>query len=150
MELRRLGRSAVAVPAIGFGTSGLGGMPDTYGYDVAEERARATVRAVLARPDGFLDTSRLYGFGRAEVRIGAVVRELGGWPAGRVLSTKLDRDVATGRFDAGQARRSFEQSLSSSMSQVGKNMTASPRSSSGSGGGGFSGGGGGGGGGGSW
>jgi uncharacterized membrane protein len=50
----------------------------------------------------------------------------------------------------GFSTRSFEQSLSSSMSQVGKNMTASPRSSSGSGGGGFSGGGGGGGGGGSW
>ena len=46
----------VAVPAIAFGTSGLGGMPDTYGYDVGEERALATVRAVLARPDGFIDT----------------------------------------------------------------------------------------------
>jgi D-threo-aldose 1-dehydrogenase len=75
----------VRVPAIGFGTSGLGGMPDTYGYDVAEERARATVRAVLELPDGFLDSSRLYGFGRSEERIGAVVRELGGWPEGRVL-----------------------------------------------------------------
>ena len=47
--------------------------------------------------------------------------------------------------------RSFEQSLSSSMSSVGKNLAASPRSSgSAGGGGGFSGGGGGGGGGGSW
>jgi uncharacterized membrane protein YgcG len=45
---------------------------------------------------------------------------------------------------------SFEQSLSSSMGSVGKQMAASPRSSSGSGGGGSSGGGGGGGGGGSW
>ena len=44
----------------------------------------------------------------------------------------------------------FEQSLSSSMGSVGRQMMASPRSSSGSGGGGFSGGGGGGGGGGSW
>jgi uncharacterized membrane protein len=50
----------------------------------------------------------------------------------------------------GFSTRAFEQSLSSSMSQVGRQMTASPRSSSGSGGGGFSGGGGGGGGGGSW
>jgi uncharacterized membrane protein YgcG len=49
----------------------------------------------------------------------------------------------------GISTRSFEQSLSSSMNQVGRNMMASPRSS-GSGGGGFSGGGGGGGGGGSW
>ena len=40
-----------------------------------------------------------------------MVRELGGWPEGRVLSTKLDRDMETGRFDAAQARRSFEESL---------------------------------------
>jgi D-threo-aldose 1-dehydrogenase len=108
---RQVGRTRVRVPAIGFGTSGLGHMPDTYGYGVDEERARATVRAVLARPDGFLDSSRNYGFGRSEARVGAVVRELGGWPAGRVLSTKLDRDMETGRFDAAQARRSIEESL---------------------------------------
>ena len=88
------------MPAIGFGTSGIGDMPDTYGYGVDEERALATVRAVLAMPDGFLDSSRLYGMGRSEERVGKVVRELGGWPEGRVLSTKLDRDAATGRFDA--------------------------------------------------
>jgi D-threo-aldose 1-dehydrogenase len=106
-----IGRTGLVVPRIGFGTSGLGNMPDTYGYEVAEERARATVRAVLAEPDGFLDSSRNYGFGRSEARIGAVVRELGGWPAGRVLSTKLDRDMETGRFDGDRARRSFEESL---------------------------------------
>ena len=99
------------MPAIGFGTSSLGHMPGTYGYGVDEERALATVRAVLARPDGFLDSSRNYGFGRSEERIGKVVRELGGWPEGRVLSTKLDRDMETGRFDAAQARRSLEESL---------------------------------------
>ena len=109
--LRQVGRSAVRVPAIGFGTSGLGDMPGTYGYGVDEERACATVRAVLARPDGFLESSRIYGFGRSEARIGAVVRELGGWPAGRVLSTKLDRDPETGRLDAARARRSLEESL---------------------------------------
>jgi D-threo-aldose 1-dehydrogenase len=108
---REIGKSGVMVPAIGFGTSGLGGMPDTYGYDVAEERARATVRAVLDLADGFLDSSRIYGFGRSEERIGAVVRELGGWPQGRILSTKLDRDLESGRFDGAQARRSLEQSL---------------------------------------
>jgi D-threo-aldose 1-dehydrogenase len=106
---REIGGTGVRVPAIGFGTSGIGHMPDTYGYGVDEARAMATVRAVLALPDGFLDTSRLYGL--SEERIGKAVRELGGWPEGRVLSTKLDRDPETGRFDAGQARRSLEQSL---------------------------------------
>ena len=107
----RTGARGVALPKIAFGTSGLGGMPDTYGYDVGEERALATIRAVLELPDGMLDTSRLYGMGRSEERIGKVIAELGGWPAGRLLATKLDRDADTGRFDAGAARRSLEASL---------------------------------------
>ena len=99
------------MPAIGFGTSGLGGMPETYGYDVEASQARATVEAILKIEDGFIDTSRLYGFGRSEERIGATIAERGGWPAGRILATKLDRDVETRRFDAAQARRSLEASL---------------------------------------
>lgn len=101
----------IALPKIAFGTSGLGGMPDTYGYDVEEDRAFETIRAVLALSDGVLDTSRLYGMGRSEERIGKVVAELGGWPEGRLLSTKLDRDPDTGRFDGDTARRSLEESL---------------------------------------
>jgi D-threo-aldose 1-dehydrogenase len=106
-----IGRTGVRVPKIGFGTSGLGSMPDTYGYAVSEERARDTILAVLALEDGFLDTSRNYGSGRSEERIGRVVREIGGWPAGRVLATKLDRDMETLRFGAAEARRSLEESL---------------------------------------
>jgi D-threo-aldose 1-dehydrogenase len=111
LERRPIGSTDVRVPAIGFGTSGLGGMPETYGYDVEASRARATVAAVLDLEEGFIDTSRLYGFGRSEERIGATIAERGGWPAGRVLATKLDRDVETRRFDAAQARRSLEASL---------------------------------------
>jgi D-threo-aldose 1-dehydrogenase len=111
MRMTAIGDTGLTVPAICFGTSALGDMPDTYGYAVDEERARATVRAILAHPHGFLDTSRNYGFGRSEARIGQVVRELGGWPAGRVLSTKLDRDMETGRFDGDRAWRSLEESL---------------------------------------
>jgi D-threo-aldose 1-dehydrogenase len=110
-ELREIGRSGVRVPPIAFGTSGLGHMPDTYGYAVDEARALATIRAVLDLPHGFLDSSRNYGSGRSEERIGKAVREIGGWPEGRILATKLDRDMATGRFDGAQARRSLEQSL---------------------------------------
>ena len=99
------------VPKVAFGGSAIGDMPDTYGYAVNEERARRTIRAILALPDGIIDTSRNYGMGRSEERIGQVVRELGGWPKGRILSTKLDRDMKTGRFDAARARRSLEESL---------------------------------------
>lgn len=111
MTERRTQKRGLVIPAIVFGTSGLGGMPETYGYDVDEGRALDTIRSVLELPDGALDTSRLYGIGRSEERIGKVVAELGGWPAGRMLSTKLDRDPDTGRFDGDEARRSLEASL---------------------------------------
>src|SRR5438132_2180219 len=86
-------------------------MPDTYGYSVDDAAAYATIRAIFEGPVNFMDTSRNYGFGRSEERIGAVIRERGGLPQGFVLSTKLDRDMETGRFDADRARRSFEESL---------------------------------------
>ena len=69
------------------------------------------MRAIFDGPANFLDTSRIYGMGRSEERIGAVIRERGGLPAGFVLSTKLDRDFETNVFDAARARRSLEQTL---------------------------------------
>jgi D-threo-aldose 1-dehydrogenase len=86
-------------------------MPNTYGYGVDEERARVTIRAIFDSPLNFLDTSRNYGMDRSEQRIGAVIRERGGLPPGFVISTKLDRDPETNRFDRAQARRSLEESL---------------------------------------
>jgi D-threo-aldose 1-dehydrogenase len=106
-----LGRTHLSVSKLCFGTSALGDMPDTYGYGVDEHQAKETIRTIFAGPVNFLDTSRNYGLGRSEERIGAVIRERGGLPAGFVLSTKLDRDPETGRFDAAQARRSLEESL---------------------------------------
>lgn len=104
-------RLAGEVPALCFGTSPLGSMPDTYGYSVDEETARDTIRAMLALDPVFIDTSRNYGMGRSEERIGAVVRELGGLPAGCVLATKVDRHFETNRFNSDRVRRSFEESL---------------------------------------
>jgi D-threo-aldose 1-dehydrogenase len=106
-----LGRTRLAVTRLSFGTSGLGDMPDTYGYGVDTERAKATVRTIFDSPVNFLDTARIYGFGRSEERIGAVIRERGGLPAGFVLSSKLDRDPKTNRFDGARARRSLEETL---------------------------------------
>ncbi|MCP4381888.1 MAG: aldo/keto reductase [Hyphomicrobiales bacterium] len=107
-----IGNTGISVPPICFGTSALGDMPATYGYEVDEERALATVRAIFDGPYPFFDTSRTYGMGRSEERIGKVIRERGGLPVGVVVSTKLDRDLDSGRFDGAQARRSLEQSLS--------------------------------------
>src|SRR5919112_2065534 len=111
LKRRPIGKTGLEVTEICFGTAPLGAMPDTYGYSVDEATAHATIQAIFAGPVNFLDTSRNYGFGRSEERIGAVIRERGGLPAGFVLSTKLDRDPDTGRFDAAQARRSLEESL---------------------------------------
>ncbi len=107
----KLGRTDMSVPQICFGSSSFGNMPDTYGYGVDEERAYATVRAIFDSEAAFIDSSRNYGFGRSEERIGVVIRERGGLPDNVVLSTKLDRDMETGRFDADRARRSLEESL---------------------------------------
>jgi D-threo-aldose 1-dehydrogenase len=106
-----LGHTNLVVSNICFGTSAMGDMPDTYGYAVDEKRAKDTLRAIFAGQTNFLDTSRNYGFGRSEQRIGDVIRERGGLPRGFVISTKLDRDPETNRFDASRARRSLEESL---------------------------------------
>ena len=107
-----IGDTGLAVTELCFGTSALGDMPDTYGYDVDEVRAFATIDAIFDGPVNFLDTSRIYGFGRSEERIGKVIKRRGGLPEGFVLSTKLDRDFHTGRFDGDRVRKSFEESLS--------------------------------------
>ncbi len=86
-------------------------MPDTYGYEVDEARARATLQAIFDGPVNFLDTGNNYGMGRSEQRIGDAIRERGGLPEGFVLSTKVDRDMETGRFDASRVRQSLEESL---------------------------------------
>lgn len=111
MERREIARTGLKVTPICFGATGLGDMPDTYGYSVGEDRARATLHAIFDGPVNFLDTARIYGMGESERRIGAVIAERGGLPEDFVLSTKLDRDPETGRMDADQARRSLEQSL---------------------------------------
>ena len=111
MEKRKIGNTGVEITPIMFGTSGLGSMPDTYGYAVDEERAFATIRAIFDGPVNCLDTSNNYGLGESERRVGAVIRERGGLPEGFAISTKIDRDMETRRFSASRARRSLEESL---------------------------------------
>ncbi len=86
-------------------------MPDTYGYEVSEARARETLDAIFASNVNFIDTSNNYGFGRSEARIGDAIKAHGGLPDDFVISTKLDRDMETLTFDADRARRSLEESL---------------------------------------
>lgn len=106
-----IGRTGLAVPPLCFGTSSLGDMPNTYGYSVDEGRAKATIEAILDGPMPFIDSSRNYGMGRSEARVGEVIKARGGLPAGAIISTKLDRDMETRRLDASRARQSLEESL---------------------------------------
>lgn len=107
---RPLGNTGLEVSIICAGCAPLGNMPETFGYSVPEEQALATLRAIFQSPITFLDTAAAYGDGESERRIGLVLRELGGLPPGFVLATKADRNLATGRFDADQVRRSVERS----------------------------------------
>lgn len=110
-DTRSVGKSGLMVPPLCFGTTSLGDMPNTYGYSVDEDRAKATVSAIFDGPAKFFDASRNYGTGKSEARVGEVIRERGGLPEGVIVSTKLDRDMETGRFDASRAKESLEQSL---------------------------------------
>jgi D-threo-aldose 1-dehydrogenase len=109
---RPLGRTGLDVTPLCIGTSPLAGMAGLYGYDVTEERAVATVEAVLASSINFVDTSNGYGEdGAAERRVGAAIRRRGGLPPGVVLATKVDPDPATGDFSGARVRASFEESM---------------------------------------
>lgn len=110
MQRRAVGDTGLALTPLSFGSSGLGNMPDTYGYKVDADRAHGTVSAILDGPCNMLDTSNNYGMGRSETRIGEVLRTRP-LPEGFVLATKLDRDMETGRFDAARVRQSLEESL---------------------------------------
>jgi D-threo-aldose 1-dehydrogenase len=86
-------------------------MPAAFGYEVPEDRALATLRAVFDSPINFLDTAANYGDGESERRIGLAIRERGSLPPGFVLATKADRERGTNDFSADQVRRSVARSL---------------------------------------
>jgi D-threo-aldose 1-dehydrogenase len=112
MNLRTLGASGLRVTPLCIGTSPLAGMPQSYGYDVGEDRAVATVEAALRGPVNFLDTSNGYGeAGAGERRVGEAIRRAGGLPDGYVLATKVDPDPATEDFSGARVRASFAESL---------------------------------------
>ena len=101
----------IKVSEICFGTSALGNMPDTYGYEVNPSIAEETILAILNGPSNFIDTSRNYGMGRSEKLIGNVFKSLGGKPKNIILATKIDRDTATNILDRDATLKSFEQSI---------------------------------------
>ena len=82
---RTLGKSGLAVSALGFGGAPLG---DLYAR-LPEAQAIGTVLAALDAGETLLDTSPLYGHGLSEHRIGAALRQRPGHRV--VISTKVGR-----------------------------------------------------------
>ena len=82
---RMLGRSGLAVSALGFGAAPLG---DLFAR-LDEDMAIATVEAALHAGITLLDVSPLYGHGLAEHRLGAALRRVPG--VRPVISTKVGR-----------------------------------------------------------
>jgi D-threo-aldose 1-dehydrogenase len=83
--LRPIGRTALRVTQFGFGTAPLSGFRDP----VAEPDAIATITAAYDGGVRLFDTSPYYGYGRAELRVGAALRDRP--RADFVLSTKIGR-----------------------------------------------------------
>lgn len=111
MPTRPLGATGLRVTAVSIGGAPLAPMPGTLDREVPEETGIATALAALGGPVRALDTSAAYGAGESERRIGKAIRRIGGLPDDFVLSTKIVRDLASGVFDAAQARRSIAESL---------------------------------------
>jgi D-threo-aldose 1-dehydrogenase len=83
--LRPVGRTSLRVTQFGFGTAPLGGFRDA----VPEPDAIATIAAAYDGGVRLFDTSPYYGYGRAELRLGAALRDRP--RAEFVLSTKIGR-----------------------------------------------------------
>ncbi|MDA7700040.1 aldo/keto reductase [Candidatus Pelagibacter sp.] len=111
MKKNKIKDTGLEVTELSFGTSSLGSMPDTYGYEVSEDRAQKTLNRFFQGPVNMLDTSRNYAMGESEKRIGKAIKENEGWPNGFLLSTKLDRNMDTLVLDKNRVRESLEESL---------------------------------------
>jgi len=69
---RKLGKSALAVTQLGFGTAPLGG----FRARIPETEAVATITAAHDAGLRFFDTSPYYGYGRAELRLGSALQDM--------------------------------------------------------------------------
>jgi D-threo-aldose 1-dehydrogenase len=82
---RRIGNTKLDVTVFGFGAAPIGGFRAT----IPETQATATIDAAVQQGVNFFDTSPFYGYGRSELRLGAVLRGLK--REDFVVSTKIGR-----------------------------------------------------------
>lgn len=84
---RRIGKTDLRVPTLGFGGAPLGGLFAAVGDD----EALATLHEAFARGMTYVDTAPFYGFGLSERRVGDVLRG-----QDYALSTKVGRLLSPG------------------------------------------------------
>ncbi|TNF19432.1 MAG: aldo/keto reductase [Rhodobacteraceae bacterium] len=87
---RRIGRTDLRVPTLGFGGAPLGGLFAA----VDESDALSTLQQAFAGGMTYVDTAPFYGFGLSERRVGDVLRG-----QDYVLSTKVGRLLTPGAMD---------------------------------------------------
>ena len=87
LSTRRFGKTGFQTTAIGFGAWAIGG---TWG-EVSEADAKATLHATLDAGVNFLDTADVYGDGRSERLIAAVLAERGQSAPRPFVATKAGR-----------------------------------------------------------
>lgn len=108
IEKKRLGKTNLLVPAIGWGASALGNMPEAFGYIVSESEAATTLVAALATSIKFVDTANIYG--QSEERVGKALRAMPWLSDNLIIATKADRDKQTNSFSAKRMRESIQES----------------------------------------
>jgi D-threo-aldose 1-dehydrogenase len=107
---RPFGKTGLMVPPIAVGCAPIGNMGDTFGYDVTENDAVATILAALDSPFPYIDTAAHYGDGESERRVGLALRERGGLPENAILETKEGRD-SKNDYSGETVKRRMERSL---------------------------------------
>lgn len=103
MDYARLGRTDVQISRLIFGCGMIGGIM----VNAEPGTMRAAVKGALDAGINWFDTAALYGAGKSEENLGAVLREL---DAGPGISTKFRVQAEDGDI-AGQVERACQQSL---------------------------------------
>jgi D-threo-aldose 1-dehydrogenase len=78
MKKNKIKDTGLEVTELSFGTSSLGSMPDTYGYEVPEDRAQKTLNRFFQGPVNMLDTSRNYAMGEVKKELVMLLKKMEG------------------------------------------------------------------------
>ena len=117
MEMRRLGRNGLEVPALCLGTM-------TFGFQVDEPRSVEILDAAFERGLTFLDTADAYPLGGSLDTVGATESIIGRWMKARgnrdriILATKCFAPMRRGPNASGLSRQHIVESIDASLKRL--------------------------------